>query len=96
MIKSEKYINYDGSIIYYLYDGEDNFLEYTVTKEMNKAGILDVYTNNYTEDAVYDPIKIKKQVLKSLGQLDEDYKQLYKRDYPWGDNRKGAGKKKNF
>lgn len=77
-----------------MYDGEDNFHEYTVTKGMDKAGILDAYTNNYTEDAVYDPIK--KQVLKSLGQLDEDYKQLYKRNYPWGDNRKGAGKKKNF
>ena len=60
MIKSEKFINRDGSITYYLYDGKNNFLEYTVTKGMNKAGILDAYTNNYTEDAVYDPLKIKK------------------------------------
>ena len=96
MIKSEKYINYDGSAIYYLYDGEDNFLEYTVTKGMDKAGILDANTNNCTEDAIYDSIKIKKQVLKALGQLDKDYKQPYKRDYTWGDKRKGAGKKKNF
>ena len=94
MIKSEKYINYDGTEIYYLFDGKDNFLKYTVTKGMDKAGILDAYTNNYTEDAVYDPVKIKKQVLKALGQLDEDYKQLYKRDYPWGGKRAGAGRKK--
>ncbi len=66
MIKSEKYINYDGSIIYYLYDGEDNFLEYIVTKGMDKADILDAYTNNYTEDAVYDPIKIKKAGVKII------------------------------
>lgn len=94
MIKSEKFINRDGSITYYLYDGKDNFLEYTVTKGMNKSGILDAYTNNYKENAVYDPVKIKKQVLKALGQLDEDYKQLYKHDYPWGGKRKGAGRKK--
>ena len=94
MIKSEKIINRDGSITYYLYDGKDNFLEYTVKKGMDKLGIIDAYTNNYTEDAVYDPIKIKKQVLKALGQLDEDYEQLYRLDYPWGGKRKNAGRKK--
>ena len=94
MIKSEKLINKDGSVTYYLYDGKDNFLEYTVKKGMDKASILDAYTNNYTEDAVYDPIKIKKQVLKALGQLDEDYEQLYRLDYPWGGKRKNAGRKK--
>ena len=94
MIKSEKFINRDGSVTYYLYDGKDNFLEYTVKKGMDKLGIIDAYTNNYTEDAVYDPIKIKKQVLKALGQLDEDYEQLYRLDYPWGGKRVGAGRKK--
>ena len=94
MIKSEKFINRDGSVTYYLYDGKDNFLEYTVKKGMDKLGIIDAYTNNYTEDAVYDPIKIKKQVLKALGQLDEDYEQLYRLDYPWGGKRKNAGRKK--
>lgn len=94
MIKSEKFINKDGSVTYYLYDGKDNFLEYTVKKGMDKLGIIDAYTNNYTEDAVYDPIKIKKQVLKALGQLDEDYEQLYRLDYPWGGKRKNAGRKK--
>lgn len=94
MIKSEKFINKDGSVTYYLYDGKDNFLEYTVKKGMDKASILDAYTNNYTEDAVYDPITIKKQVLKALGQLDEDYEQLYRLDYPWGGKRKNAGRKK--
>ena len=94
MIKSEKFINRDGSVTYYLYDGKDNFLEYTVKKGIDKLGIIDAYTNNYTEDAVYDPIKIKKQVLKALGQLDEDYEQLYRLDYPWGGKRKNAGRKK--
>lgn len=94
MIKTEKIINRDGSVTYYLYDGKDNFLEYTVTKVMDKADILDAYTNNYKEDAVYNPVEIKKQVLKALGQLDEDYKQLYKHDYPWGGKRAGAGRKK--
>lgn len=94
MIKSEKFINKDGSVTYYLYDGKDNFLEYTVKKGMDKLGIIDAYTNNYTEDAVYDPVKIKRQVLKALGQLDNDYKQLYKHDYPWGGKRKNAGRKK--
>ena len=94
MIKSEKFINFDGSVTYYLYDGKDNFLEYTVKKGMDKAGILGAYINNYKEDTVYDPVKIKKQVLKALGQLDEDYKQLYKHDYPWGGKRAGAGRKK--
>ena len=94
MIKSEKFINRDGSVTYYLYDGKDNFLEYTVKKGMDKLGIIDAYTNNYTEDADYDQIKIKKQVLKALGQLDEDYEQLYRLDYPWGGKRKNAGRKK--
>lgn len=94
MIKSEKFINSDGSITYYLYDGKDNFLEYTVTKGIDKSGILDAYTNNYTEDAVYDPIKIKRQVLKALGQVDEDYHKQYRFAYPWGGYRKGSGRKK--
>lgn len=94
MIKSEKFINSDGSVTYYLYDGNDNFLEYTVRKDVDKAGILDAYTNNYTEDVVYDPVKIKKQVLKALGQIDEDYNKQYRLDYPWGGKRAGAGRKK--
>ena len=94
MIKSEKFINIDGSVTYYLYDGKDNFLEYTVTKGMDKTGILDAYTNNYTEDAVYDPVKIKRQVLKALGQVDEGYQKQYRLDYPWGGKRTGAGRKK--
>ena len=94
MIKSEKFINFDGSVTYYLYDGKENFLEYTVKKGMDKSGILDAYTNNYTENAVYDPVKIKKQVLKALGQIDEDYHKQYKLDYPWGGRRAGSGRKK--
>ena len=94
MIKSEKFINRDGTITYYLYDGKDNFLEYTVGKDVEKAGILDAYTNNYTEDAVYDPVKIRKDVMKALGQVDEDFHKQYRLDYPWGGYRANAGRKK--
>ena len=94
MIKSEKFINRDGSVTYYLYDGKDNFLEYTVSKDVEKAGILDAYTNNYTEDAVYDPVKIKKDVMKALGQVDEDFHKQYRLDYPWGGKRENSGRKK--
>ena len=94
MIKSEKFINNDGTITYYLYDGKDNFLEYTVRKGMDKGNILDAYTGNYKEGAVYDPVKIRKDVMKALGQVDDDFQKQYRLDYPWGGCRKGAGRKK--
>ena len=94
MIKSEKIINSDGSATYYLYDGKDNFLEYTVSKGTDKANILEAYTSNYKSDAVYDPLKIKQDVMKALGKVDDDFQKQYRLSYPWGGYRQGSGRKK--
>ena len=95
MIKSEKFINRDGSVTYYLYDGQKIFFSYTIEKNMNKADLIDAFFNSRSyDDATFSPTKIKKDVMKALGQVDEDFHKQYRLDYPWGGYRLNSGRKK--
>ena len=95
MIKSEKIVNRDGSVTYYLYDGQKIFFNYTVDKNMNKADLIDAFFKSHSyDDATFSPAKIKKDVIKALGNVDEDFHRQYRLNYPWGGKRENSGRKK--